>query len=261
MPSPYLPAELLDDIVDLLRDNNRALRNCCLVSKSWIPRTRHHLFGNVGFFTEKDLKLWKKTFPDPSTSPASYTKSILIGSSYVLRGVDADGGRWLRSFSRVVHLRVKLQNHERQGSAIPLAAFHGFSPVIRSLDLSFITLPPSHIFDLILSFPLLEDLSLTTYGGRSYNDDGPGRMLTALRRPPKLNGTLTLFLVKGTEFVTPRLLSLRGIHFRGLTLTWRHEGDLSTIMALVEECTHTLESLHIERFLQGMSTRNLRAHR
>jgi hypothetical protein len=38
-----LPAEMLDHVVDHLYDTEDALRNCCLVSKSWIPRTRKHL--------------------------------------------------------------------------------------------------------------------------------------------------------------------------------------------------------------------------
>jgi len=37
--NPYLPPEILDYIVDLLHNSPNALKECCLVSKSWIPRT------------------------------------------------------------------------------------------------------------------------------------------------------------------------------------------------------------------------------
>jgi hypothetical protein len=48
------------------------------------------------------------------------------------------------------------------------------------------------------------------------------------------------------EPFTRRLLSLPGgIHFRKLTLKWLYEEDLLTATALVEECSHTLESLDI----------------
>jgi hypothetical protein len=48
------------------------------------------------------------------------------------------------------------------------------------------------------------------------------------------------------ELITRRLLSLPGgIHFRKLTLTWSDEQDLSLAMALVEKCSHTLESLNV----------------
>jgi len=198
---PHLPEELRDHIVDLLHDSKLVLRNCCLVSKSWIPRTRKHLFAHISFSTEKDLKVWKKTFPDPSASPACYTKTMCIGCSYVLRDADADWGGWLRGFSHVVHLGVKLHGNEssKSISAIPLIAFHEFSPVIKSLYLSFTLIPPSHIFDLALSFPLLEDLSIITcdYGGPAYNNHGPGGLPTAVRpsSPPMLTGILALFLV------------------------------------------------------------------
>ena len=267
MPNPRLPAELLDDIVDLLPDSKTVLRNCCLVSKSWIPRIRNRLFAEISFVTEKDLKLWKKTFPDPSTSPARHTKTIVIANSYILRDADADGGDWLRGFSHVVHLVMKLHLHNNNfsipTSAIPLVAFHGFSPAVKSLYLSFTLLPPSHIFDLVLSFPLLEDLSVITFGGPSYNDDGPGGLPTAIQpqSPPMLTGTLVLFLVKGMELVTPRLLSLPGgIHFRKLTWTWFREEDLPLMMKLVEGCSRTLESLNITYNLSGTSIRHMCPH-
>ena len=46
MPNPYLPQETLDYIVDLLHDEPETLRERCLLSKPWIPRTRKHLFAD-----------------------------------------------------------------------------------------------------------------------------------------------------------------------------------------------------------------------
>jgi hypothetical protein len=54
------------------------------------------------------------------------------------------------------------------------------------------------------------------------------------------------------EPFTRRLLSLpSGIHFRKLTLTWSREEDLSLMVALVEGCSHTIESLDITCNLLG----------
>jgi uncharacterized protein (DUF2384 family) len=58
MPNLHLPAETLDHIVDHLHDTEDALRNSCLVSKSWIPRTRKHLFADTEFPTEESLQSW-----------------------------------------------------------------------------------------------------------------------------------------------------------------------------------------------------------
>ena len=71
-----LPPEILDLIVDHLHDEPTTLRACCLVSKSWIPRTRRHLFARVEFRSSRLFKLWMKAFPDSSNSPAHYTRSL-----------------------------------------------------------------------------------------------------------------------------------------------------------------------------------------
>ena len=105
MSNPHLPAELLDHIVDLLYDCETALRNCCLVSKQWIPRSRRHLFADITFDTEKQLKSWKETFPDPSTSPGHYARSLYV-NFFKVTAADAEAGGWIRGFSRVVFLTV-----------------------------------------------------------------------------------------------------------------------------------------------------------
>jgi hypothetical protein len=56
MSNPDLPPEILDYIIDLLHDEPETLKRCCLVSKSWVPRTRKHLFADIGFQTEEHLK-------------------------------------------------------------------------------------------------------------------------------------------------------------------------------------------------------------
>ena len=89
-----IPCELLDHITDLLRDNPTSLRNCCLVSKSWVPRARKYLFAEVDFQTTGSprLQMWKKAFPGPSTSPAHYTKDLAIGCPKLITDASAEPG-------------------------------------------------------------------------------------------------------------------------------------------------------------------------
>jgi hypothetical protein len=103
MPDPHLPAETLDHIIGYLHDTEDELRNCCLVSKPWIPRARKHLFADIEFPTEESLRSWKETFPDPLTSPARYAKTLLIDCTTR----DAEVGGWIGGFSRVAHLGVR----------------------------------------------------------------------------------------------------------------------------------------------------------
>ena len=166
MSNPCLPAEPLDHIVDLPHDAKDALGNCCLVSQLWIPRTRKHIFAYIIIFAAEDLQSWKEMFPDPSTSPARYTKTLFIGCPWVVTTADAEEGGWIRTFSRVGE------------SAIPLAPFHGFSPVIKPLCLECTTIPPSQMADLILSLPLLEDLTVVALDIPIDDDDVPDGLPT-----------------------------------------------------------------------------------
>lgn len=85
-------------VVDLLHDNPNALKECCLVSKSWIPRTRKHLLAEVNLHTEKHLESWKKALRDPSITPAYHTNTLSIGCAHVVTAVDVESGGWLDGF-------------------------------------------------------------------------------------------------------------------------------------------------------------------
>jgi hypothetical protein len=267
MSNPHLPPEILDHIVDHLHDTQYAIRNCSLLSKSWVQRTQKCLFAGVAFPSVESLRSWKETFPDPSTSPARYAKTLYISCPHVVTAADAESGGWIRGFSRVeqLHVGAYVLASGFKESATPLVPFHGFSPVIKSLRVVILALPPSPIINLILSFPLLEDLAVTVYremsadnGDGSESDEIP--TITQPPTPPMLTGSLRLYLVGGLESFTRRLLSLPGgIHYRNLTLTLLREDDFLTAAALVEGCSHTLESLDVSD-AGGMSVRYLRPH-
>ena len=267
MSDHHLPAEMLDHVVDHLHDTEDALRNCCLVSKSWIPRARKHLFADVYLPTAESLQSWEETFPDPSTSPACYASTLSVGCPHVVTTADAEIGGWIRCFSRVVYLDVDIDGLFADAGSVSLVPFHGFSPIIKSLRVTAAVLSSWRVLGLILSFPLLEDLAMMAhYEAPADTDDGPGEDETPAgaqpSSPPMLTGSLELFLGIGTKQFTHRLLSLAGgIHFRKLTLTWCHEEDLPLIMGLVKECSRTLESLDITGNLLGTCILDLCSHR
>jgi hypothetical protein len=274
MPNPHLPAEILDHVVDLLHDKPRTLKDCCLVSKSWVPRTRKHIFVNIDFYTAKILQSWKEMFPDPSNSPAYHTHTLSILCSRAVTPADGEAGDWIRGFSRVVDLVLDGREAYLDESGISLVPFHGFSPtigslygfspVLNSLYMNFAVLPSSQVFNLILSFPLLEDLTVITYRdadastGNGNDSDGPSPIIQPSTLP-MLTGSLELWMREGVKPIANRLLSLPGLHFQKLTLTWFYEEDLLLTIALVAECSYTLESLHITCHL-GTSIRDLHPH-
>jgi hypothetical protein len=241
MSNPHLPADILDHVVNHLHDTRDALRNCCLVSKSWIPRTRKPLFACVRFSTPRDIQSWKKTFPDPASSPAHYTTTLYIGH-WIVATADAEVNGWIRGFSHVVYLEVAqiLLLH----SPSSLVPFHGFSPALKSFRVGVVFFPLPCIFGFILSFPLLGDLAVTVCCDGSGENEIPAA--TQSLSPPMFTGSLELHPFKGMGSVTRQLLSLPGgIHFRKLILTWYQVEDFLATIVLVEECSRTLESLDI----------------
>ena len=104
MPCSLLP-ELLDLIVGHLLDEPATLKACCIVSKSWVSRTRKHLFAHIRFPPSKrSVELWKRTFPDPSNSLARYTRTFSPLELYYTTLVNPDIVGWICSFHRVENL-------------------------------------------------------------------------------------------------------------------------------------------------------------
>ena len=233
-----LPPELLDLIVDNLHDEQTTLQACCLVSKSWIPRARKHLFAHIWFHPtyRPMIQSWKRTFPDPSNSPAHHVSSLFLRGVRTSGLGDPDVGPWIRSFNRVRTLRAELKSVMLD--QVSLVQLHGFSPTLKSLRLGLTNIPLSEVFNLVCSFPLLEDLELYTYGPtRNIGDWDPPST------SPKLTGSLKIG--GGIPSVARRLGDLPGgLRFSKITLSCRRE-DFTSIMDLVSRCSDTLESFTI----------------
>jgi hypothetical protein len=259
MSNPYrshIPPEILDCIVDLLHDKPETLKECCLVSKSWVPRTRKHLFADIRFLSVKHLESWKKTFPNPSGSPAYHTHTLSVGYTRAVTAADAEAGGWIQTFSRVVRLWLYRSTTSPSDSESPLTPFYKFSPVLKSLRVDAV-FPCSHIFNLVCSFPLLEDLTLI---GNSNDPRGPQTVVPSSL--PALTGSLDLSILGGMGGIARRLLDLpNGLHFRKLSLWWFNKEDLRWITELVIRCSDTLECLDVRSYLSGTFVLVLRWNR
>ena len=238
MSDLHLPQEIPDHVVDILHDQIETLRQCCLVSKSWVPRTRKYLFATVELITSDDIKRWKKAFPNSSKSPGYHTHTLTVKfPEAITNGAE---GEWITAFSRVVRLEI------RDGLELDLARFHRFSGTLKSLRMGLDFGSLLHLFNLIGSLPLLEDLTLCS----SYCDTvGLETFVPSLSTGPALTGILDLHMsiTDTAKHITSQLLKLpKGIHFRTLKLTWYEEGALDCITQLVEACSATLECLDLE---------------
>jgi len=247
-----LPLEILDYIVDFLHDERDTLKNCCLVSKSWVPRTRQHLFGDVKFHSATDLMLWKETFPDQSDSPACHTHTLFVACPEEVTAVDAERGGWIPSFSRVVELVVYSNPSRLSKPVASLTPFCVLSPVLKSLHIRYSNLSNSQIFDLIRSLPLLEDLTLYIRGidDDVLDLDAPSRVFQPTS--PAFTGTLDLTVFKKLQPTARRFLDLSGgLHFRELVLSCLYVEDIQWINTLVVKCSDALERLTLRSTPHG----------
>jgi len=225
-----LPPEILDLIVDHLHGEPATLKSCCAVSKSWVPRTRRNLFARVELNAHTyHIARWKKTFPDPFNSPACYTSTLCISDLPTLTVTDADVGSWICTFRNVVHLEVLYVG------PVALVPFYGLSPTVRSLRLTHCT---PEVFDLIYSFPLLEDLALVGLL--------PGSRVDVWNPPPtspKLTGSLNLKTRGIAPPVARRLLDLPdGLRFSRINVVF-FDDEAQSVKDLVLACSDILESL------------------
>ena len=235
--SSSLPPELFDLIVDHLCDKPIALRACCLVSKSWIHRTRKHLFAYVEFdgFTPC-IQSWMRAFPDPSNSPAHYTRSLSTRGFKSVTTAAMDARAWVRSFRHLVHLAVATHGAQDE-SRVSLAQLKRLSPTLRSLHLCHYRIPLPEIIDLICSFPLLKDLSLI-YLWDECDTDG-------WNVPPSPKFTGSLDLTGEVNTIARGLLELPGgLHFSEIKVTCA-DYHAESVMDLVSGCSDTLEYLYI----------------
>ena len=274
MPLPYLAPEIIDNIIDNLSDEPGALSNCSVVSKSWIPHARKHLFANIRFAGNADVQSWKLLFPNPPTSPGQFTRTLHLTSktsfpseatavidlaqAFERRITDrvglipaltiADAGTAvILAFSNVHSLEVDTSYYTNE-STISLNPLHGFSSALTSLTITASCLRLEQMLNLALSFPSLGSLSLHQIG------DG-GKDHISVRRPetnPPFTGTLELSsLLYGIIKPVTDPLFEAGIEFRfqKVSLCCRvEETEVEALNAVLDRCSNTLKHLKVRFF-------------
>ena len=170
----YLPPEILDLVVDHLQGEPTTLGACCVVSKSWVPQTRRHLFAHVEFNTfGPSIELRIAVFPDPLNSPAHYTRTLTVIGLRSTTGTGTDVIPWVRAFHNVVCLDVQTLgrgSHE---------LFYGLSPVVRSFHLEAPKAKLSEISVLFVPSPF------STISHYSLSVPSPKTMTGPLPRPSR----------------------------------------------------------------------------
>ena len=239
-----LPPEIFDLIVDHLYNERTTLESCCVASKSWVLWTRNHLFAHIRFDALRPIKSWMQVFPDPSNSLSHHARTLHLCEQVVPTLTDPDVGRWIRTFHRVENLYMDIFGRDYYG--VSFVQLHGFSPTLKSLTLVYTSVSLKEVFNLICSFPLLEDLGFIRYAPT-------GPIIDEWNPPPaspKLTGSLRIN--GGLRSIVRRLCDLPGgLHFSKISVFHNNDEGPTLATDLVSKCSDTLESFTISHCAPG----------
>ena len=223
-----LPPEIVDHIIDLTGDH-KTLQACSLVAKSWVARSRMHLFQEIRLLSHRP---WQKVMPVGPTSPAIYTRTLTLAQRDTLQGkwINTDNlylfFSHLHDFKNVENLIFDGWESSRFLVGGLKKYFGHFGAHLRSLELGGEGMSPDYFLIFLGLFPNLEDLSVKEPIKR-------GEASVAPALSPKLSGRLTIRVYTANLFPTICKFPLR---FREICLQ-EHEYDYQE---LINACAKTL---------------------
>ena len=235
--TPRIPQDIIDEILDHLVTDSGAghLRKCALISKSWVPSCRRHLFHTVTF-TTASVREWFKTFPLPEESPAHHVRDLRV---------------WIGGGNRVPEKFFEYTVWFANAGKISLLGHGGF-PLLRSpslwrfpqhvtsltIDTSTVTLV--HVRDIMAQLPNLDDLSLLGFLIPVGESVLPGIGATVRGR---FGGQLTLRGGYTRKETMNMLLEIpSGLHFTEVEISCMRD-RLPSVLRLIEACSKTLVKL------------------
>jgi hypothetical protein len=166
------PPELSDAVIDylageLIHIRRRALKACSLVSKSWVNRTRFHLFHTVCLDSES-VKAFLAILASPLLTLVPFTRQLRIEGGTIEKEGAIEEGDWqtvalplLRALSAVEVLVIRWINFADLGSNShdTLSVFTGFQK-LKKLQLECCHFGAFQLFAEALSPPCLGEISL-----------------------------------------------------------------------------------------------------
>ena len=232
-----LPQELVDHIIDCLSDDPQMLATWSLVAKTWLARSRLHLFNEVTLSSQRVGKWHSIIRPGPN------------GISHLVRTLklqQAPELRWLNtkyldlisdhiySFQHVENLSIAWMDLGDFEPGSLTRHFIHYGPSLRSLHLSYLSADYSALSAFLQLFPNLEDL---LFHSPDWYDDNPPLQLSRAATPiTRVTLNLLSFDSASSPFVS---------HFAGLDLRF------SSISAI--HC-HFSSGLPLNNLLEGSAS-------
>lgn len=235
---PKIPQDIIDETLDhLIADPDfsfKSLQSCALVSKSWVPSCRRHLFHTI-LFNKENMIGWLEAFPVPEEGPAHHVRHLRILAEERIPKEFFEHIPWFTNAEKVTLLGAPNWLH--------IYEYWRFPQSVTSLTING-DADPIKIGNIMGRLPNLNDLSLSGVSGSflSGNQDKLWYQIGADLKG-RFGGRLQLTNGYATDDIMDVLLGIpTGIHFTEMQIGGRHE-FLSQTASLAEACATTLVKL------------------
>ena len=238
--TPRIPEDIIDEILDHLAADSdfKSLRACALLSRSWVPSSRRHLFHTVDLTWGK-MDRWYNTFPVPEESPAHHVLVLHISNN----AIDWVPVKFFDHAPRFTNVR-KLFLFGGEHCAGPRV------PSLWKLPESVTSLAISasngaslvKIWEIVAQLPNLDDLSLQ---GRFIQADRSALLGIGTVPRGRFGGKLVLRNVYGAGRGHIEFLEiLTGSPFSRVEIDYARE-YIPAVIRLVEACSQTIVKLSL----------------
>ncbi|PBK91941.1 hypothetical protein ARMGADRAFT_1166102 [Armillaria gallica] len=182
------PQELVDAIIDVVRDSSpsrsdevKNLSSCSLVARSFLPRTRSHLFYNVTFTTAEDIERYHAMCLASPIIPAAARRLGLHsnGTSNVIENP------LLLAILKLANNIQTLVFHQISWDTLPQAVLDTISSYpLTAIMLHAVVIPSIlSFFSFLRNCSTREEIELLLSQTLRVESDGPGEDLTVERMP------------------------------------------------------------------------------
>lgn len=252
MVVPYVPLELVEEIVDVLGGDTKSLLSCSLVSIGWVHRSRRHLFAAIKLHSSSDIQSW---FGTGLATCSGHVRSLDLAQNEeskwivpeTLTGKISD----FTSFHNVQTLTMTGLDLTLFNEHSLTRSFGHLSDRLTSLSVKDLTAHPHSLLFFVCMFPKLDNLKIDHLT--------PGETSIPYKVPtvtPRFRGNLSLSHIKinGSGMLAPFLDPPLPMAFEDVRVVECRFENPKPLKDLFAACQTTMKRVHVSKiFLDDIS--------
>lgn len=252
MVVPYVPLELVEEIIDILGGDKKSLLSCSLVSIGWVHRSRRHLLSAIKLHSPSSIQSW---FGTGLAACGGHVRSLDLAQSEeskwivpeTLTGKISD----FTSFRNVQTLTMAGLDLTLFNEQSLIQSFGHLSDRLTSLNVKDLTAHPHALLFFVCMFPKLDNLKIDHLI--------PGEASIPYKVPtviPSFRGNLSLSHIKanGTDMLAPFLDPPLPMAFEDVRVVECRFENPKPLKDLFAACQTTMKRIHVSKiFLDDIS--------